>query len=111
MFVNAQISLDEDNLIVSIINKAEKMKFDSIKTPLENDLKNAGFNIKIIVKIDEEKAQELREEIEKEKNKIIPKSSPKKENPFIMGREITNKPTPIIIAFCALSIIYLPPFK
>ena len=95
MFVNAQISLDEDNLIVSIINKAEKMKFDSIKQSLENDLKNAGFNIKIIVKIDEEKAQELREEIEKEKNKIIPKSAPKKENPFIMGREITNKPTPI----------------
>ena len=95
MFVNAQISLDEDNLIVSIINKAEKMKFDSIKQSLENDLKNAGFNIKIIVKIDEEKAQELREEIEKEKNKIIPKSAPKKEKPFIMGREITNKPTPI----------------
>ena len=54
------------------------MKFDSIKPPLENDLKNAGFNIKIIVKIDEEKAQELREEIEKEKNKIIPKSALKK---------------------------------
>lgn len=95
MFVTTSLTLDDDNLLIDLTNKAEEMKFNSIKKQLEKDLKSSGFNIKIITKINEEKAEELREEIEKEKTKIIPKVAPKKENPFIMGREITNKTTPI----------------
>ena len=88
MFLNVQINLDEENLLISLTNKAEEMKFNSIKETLEKDLNNSGFNVNIITKIDEEKAQELMEEIEKEK-KIIPAIKEKKESPFIMGKEIT----------------------
>ena len=95
MFVNIPLNLDDDNLLIELTNKAEEMKFNSIKKPLEKDLNNAGFKIKVITKIDEEKAQELREEIEKEKIKIIPKITEKKESPFIMGKEITDETTPI----------------
>ena len=95
MFVNIPLKLDDDNLLIELTNKAEEMKFNSIKKPLEKDLNNAGFKIKVITKIDEEKAQELREEIEKEKIKIIPKITEKKESPFIMGKEITDETTPI----------------
>ena len=95
MFINIPLKLDEDNLLIELTNKAEEMKFNSIKKVLEKDLNNAGFNIKIITKINEEKAMELREEIEKEKTKVIPKVEVKKESPFIMGKEITEEPTPI----------------
>ncbi len=95
MFVTTSLTLDDDNLLIDLTNKAEEMKFNSIKKQLEKDLKSSGFNIKIITKINEEKAEELREEIEKEKTKIIPKVAPKKESPFIMGKEIKNEPTPI----------------
>ena len=95
MFINIDLALDDDNLLINLTNKAEEMKFNSIKQTLEKDLNKAGFNIKIITKIDEAKAQELREEIEKEKTKLIPKITEKKETPFIMGREITDEPTPI----------------
>ena len=94
MFLNVQINLDEENLLISLTNKAEEMKFNSIKETLEKDLNNSGFNVNIITKIDEEKAQELMEEIEKEK-KIIPAIKEKKESPFIMGKEITDEKTPI----------------
>ena len=94
MFLNVQINLDEENLLISLTNKAEEMKFNSIKETLEKDLNNSGFNVNIITKIDEEKAQELMEEIEKEKN-IIPAIKEKKESPFIMGKEITDEKTPI----------------
>ena len=95
MFVNIPLKLDDDNLLIELTNKAEEMKFNSIKKPLEKDLNNAGFKIKVITKISEEKAEALREEIEKEKTKVIPKVAPKKESPFIMGREITDEATPI----------------
>lgn len=95
MFVNIPLKLDDDNLLIELTNKAEEMKFNSIKKPLEKDLNNAGFKIKVITKINEEKAEALREEIEKEKTKVIPKLAPKKESPFIMGREITDEATPI----------------
>ncbi len=95
MFVNISLKLDDDNLLIELTNKAEEMKFNSIKKPLEKDLNNAGFKIKVITKINEEKAEALREEIEKEKTKVIPKVAPKKESPFIMGREITDEATPI----------------
>ena len=95
MFVNIPLKLDDDNLLIELTNKAEEMKFNSIKKPLEKDLNNAGFKIKVITKINEEKAEALREEIEKEKTKVIPKVAPKKESPFIMGREITDEATPI----------------
>ena len=95
MFVGIPLKIDDDNLLIDLTNKAEEMKFNSIKNPLEKDLQNTGFNIKVITRIDETKAQELREEIEKEKTKVIPKVTEKKESPFIMGREITDEATPI----------------
>ena len=95
IFKNSDIILNENKLILKLANKAEEMKFSSIKKQLEKELNNAGFNIKIETKIDEEKSKALIEEIEKEKTNIIPKIPVKQESPLIMGREITNEPTPI----------------
>lgn len=93
-FISSPISLDENILTVEISNKAEEMKFNSIKAHLQKALITSGFNIKITTKINEQEAQEIREEIEKEKLTVIPKTV-LKENPNIMGREIKNEITPI----------------
>lgn len=95
MFIDNELKIEEDNLVIELANKAEEMKFNSIKKELEKRLNMAGFNTKIIVKINEEKAQALMEEIEKEKKKVIPKEVVIKESPFIMGKEITSDITPI----------------
>ena len=94
IFVNSPLKLQEQNLIVEISNKAEEMKFNSIKEDLEKKLTNSGFNIKIKTAINEENNKEIQEEIEKAKKTEIPKT-PKKENPIIMGSEIKSKISPI----------------
>ncbi len=93
LFKTSVILLDGNNLVVSLANKAEEMKFNSIKKELEKDLNYAGFDIKIVIKIDEAKSLDLIKQIEKEKQIKIPEV--KKESPFIMGGEITDEATPI----------------
>ena len=70
-FIDSKLILEENILYIEIINKAEEMKLESIIKQLEKDLNNSGFQIKIQTKINEEKAEEIREEIEK--TKVIPK--------------------------------------
>lgn len=94
MFVNSNLVLEGDELILEVANKAEEMKFLSIKEELEKKLKYAGFDINIKLVIDEEKAKEIRAEIENAKTAEIP-VIPKKENPIIMGGEIKSKITDI----------------
>ncbi|MCI9110884.1 MAG: PolC-type DNA polymerase III [Bacilli bacterium] len=94
MFVNCNLILDDNDLVIEVANKAEEMKFLSIKEELEKKLNYAGFDIKIKLVIDEEKAQEIRNEIENAKTAEIP-VIPKKENPIIMGSEIKSKMTDI----------------
>ncbi len=91
-FTDSNLSLENKKLIIDVANKAEEMKFSSIKEDLEKKLNNAGFDINIETKIDEEKALEIRKEIEKEKTAEIP-VIPKKESPIIMGSEIKSKLT------------------
>ena len=93
-FLESSLILEENKLIIEISNKAEKMKFSSIKSDIENELKNAGFNIKIKTKINEKESKEIREEIQKEINEGLPKIT-KNENPIIMGNEIKTKIIPI----------------
>jgi len=94
MFVNSNLKLEDGELILEVANKAEEMKFLSIKEDLEKKLKYAGFDINIKLVIDEEKAEEIRKEIENAKTAEIP-VIPKKENPIIMGGEIKSKMTDI----------------
>ncbi len=89
-FVDSTLSLEENRLIIEVANTAEEMKFSSIKDDLEIKLNNIGFNINLNTKIDEEKALEIRKEIENEKTAEIP-VIPKAENPIIMGNEIKSK--------------------
>ncbi len=90
IFINSKLSLEQNNLIIEVANTAEQMKFKSIKEELEKKLNNSGFNIKIEILIDEEKAEEIKKEIENAKRKEAPKIK-KKENPIIMGHEIKSK--------------------
>ena len=90
IFINSNLNLDDGFLVIEVANKAEEMKFKSILEDLENKFKSAGFDVEILIKIDEEKAEEIRKEIELEKTSEVPKVE-KKENPVIMGQEIKSK--------------------
>ena len=91
-FIDSEIKLEDDRLIVEITNKAEEMKFSSIQKNLEDKLNKAGFKIKIETDINEEKAQAIRDEIEK--TKVI-KNIKVEESPIIMGDEILDEERPI----------------
>lgn len=91
-FINSNVTLEDDFLNVEVANKAEQMKFGSIKNKLEEKLNTAGFKIKIITNINEEKSEEIRKEIEKTK---IVKQAPIKESPIILGSEIKSEVTNI----------------
>ena len=91
-FIDSKLTLEKDKLIIEISNIAEEMKLNSIKKELESELNKAGFNIIINTKINAEKSEAIKKEIEK--TKIIPKSTPK-ENPIIMGEEIKTEVTQI----------------
>ena len=89
-FKNSGMRLEEKSLILEVANKAEKMKLSSITPELEKNLIASGFDIKIDIKIDEAKAEEIRKEIELQKTAEMPKVE-KKVNPIIMGQEIKGK--------------------
>lgn len=91
-FIQSEIKLENDKLIIEVANKAEEMKFNSIKKTLEDELNKAGINIKIETIINEEKAQAIRDEIQMSKvvTPII-----KEESKVIMGDEILDEPKPI----------------
>lgn len=91
-FVNSEINLESNTLIIEIANKAEEMKIQSIKTKLQKDLNKAGFNVEIKTEINEEKSKEIREEIEK--TKVVPKIV-QKDSPIILGDEILDEPRDI----------------
>lgn len=94
IFLESKIELKNNQFIIEVANKAEEMKFESIKEDIQKKLNDIGFNVEISTKINEEKSLEIIKEIEKEKNIKTPKKV-KKENPYIMGVQITDTPTPI----------------
>ncbi len=91
-FLNSEINLDNGKLKIEIANKAEEMKLSSIQNKLNKDLKNAGFNVEVKPDINEEKAKQIREEIEK--TKVVPKIVAK-ESPIVLGDEILDEPREI----------------
>ena len=90
IFVNSSLFLEDNKLVVKMANKAEEMKFSSIRADLNQKLYDAGFNVEVVTKIDEEKANQIIKEIEEAKKTEIP-AIPKKESPVIMGSEIKSK--------------------
>ena len=72
-FVDSKIDLKDKNLEITILNRAEEMKFNSIKDQLEEKLNDAGFGIQFKLIIDEESRAQVQKEIEMSKTKEIPK--------------------------------------
>ena len=118
-FKDSKLDYNE-NLYISVSNKAEEMKINSIKSDLEKDFSNAGFKFEIKIKIDKMSDLEILNEINKDldvsnieipvveeikeepKKKFIPKNyEPKnksliveEDNPdVIIGRKIEDEIT------------------
>ncbi|MDD2180814.1 MAG: PolC-type DNA polymerase III [Bacilli bacterium] len=95
-FKDATLIYENDILTIEVANKAEEIKLSSIKKQLFEDFKNFGFeNIKIKIKINNEKAQKIKEEIELMINEDIKKVNglvkPNVANKIIIGQEIKGK--------------------
>lgn len=81
------IELIDGILKIEALNKAELLRFESIKEDLEAFLKNAGFNIIINISINEEKRVEIVKQIEEGISKDIPDIK-EEVNKIIYGMEI-----------------------
>jgi DNA polymerase III subunit alpha, Gram-positive type len=86
-----------DNIItIEVANKAEVMKFDSIKEKLLKKMYAMGFkDIDFKLTINHEKNASVKEEITKEIEVKAIKEKTKKANKIILGEEIKSKVTPI----------------
>src|SRR5574344_25531 len=97
MFIGIPIEISNDNLTIEVSNKAEVMKFNSIKDRLIEDLKNIGFIINIEVKENVEASNAIINKIEEEKRKqaelLLAKENEK--NKIVKGREVTTDPRPL----------------
>lgn len=92
MFKECLLTLDGTTLCVEVSNKAEAMKFDSIKDKLIKSFKAIGFdNVVLNVVINTSKSIDIKEEISNDikitKNATIKKAPSK----IIMGEEIKSK--------------------
>ena len=83
MFLDSKLELnDKYNIILS--NKAEVLKFNTIKEKLQKDLNNAGYKCEINVIIDGEEEKKIIEEIKEDlKVEVVeqPKAEVKEEKP------------------------------
>ncbi|HPF82696.1 MAG TPA: PolC-type DNA polymerase III [Bacilli bacterium] len=97
VFVGVPINIKDDTIEIELCNKAEIMKFNTIKDKLIEDLKNIGFAVKINLIINEEASNAIKNKIEEEKRKqaeaLLEKEQEKQR--LIKGREITSDARPI----------------
>lgn len=97
MFVEVPLKIDDNTLKIEVSNKAETMKFNSIKDKLIDDLKNVGFIVKIEVTVNAEAGNAIISKIEEEKRKqvetLLAKENEK--NKIVKGREIPGDSKPI----------------
>ena len=88
-----------DYLYISVSNKAEEMKINSIKKDLEKSFNNAGFKIEIKIKIDKMSDLEILNEINKDldvSNIEVPVIEPPKEEPKKSWTK-NYEPKPLIV--------------
>ena len=89
-FIDSEIHLEDNSLVIEVANKAEAMKFKSIEGKLTDLLIHVGYqDIVITTKINEAKSEEIRKEIELSKTAEMPKIE-KKEPIEIMGSYINK---------------------
>ena len=81
MFKDHNTSYDNKVLTLELANKAEEIKLNGTKNDLEKDFKRAGYELKIKLIINEEKSDEIINEINKELEISIPKEPVVKEQP------------------------------
>ncbi len=89
------VYLEEHKLIIEVSNKAEQLKLTGIERELTKYLVSSGYQIdKISYKIDEEKSKAVLTEIEKLKETVEVKETPKTEE-ILKGKEISGNITRI----------------
>lgn len=95
LFKEAYVDFVDNVINLEVSNKAEAMKFDSIKDKLIKKLKAYGYKeVKINMVINNAKNLAIKEELDLEKTAEI-KMPKKKESKVLMGEEIKSKPTNI----------------
>ena len=101
VFKDASTTYEDNILTVEVANRAEEMKLKSIKEKIVEEFNNFGFQkFDFKIKINEEKAKLIKDEIEKEINEDIKKinglvEKPKVVNNIILGQEINGNIMPI----------------
>ena len=88
-FLDTDTSFDDNTFTIEVANKAEQMKFKSIEDKWKKLLTSIGFeDVKMEVKINEQKEQAIIDEIEKSKQVDV--EAPKKEIIQILGQPINK---------------------
>ena len=97
MFMGVCLTTDSNVLKLELGNKAEVMKFDSIKERLIEDLKNIGFNIEIEVDVNEEASNAILNKIEEEKERAARELKEKEEEKarIVKGYEFDGEAKPL----------------
>ncbi|MEG2322540.1 MAG: PolC-type DNA polymerase III [Bacilli bacterium] len=88
-FIDSEVTVLDNKIVIEVANKAEQMKFKSIEEKLLKLLNNVGYKkLLVTTKIDKDKGLEVRKEIEASKA-LVPKEE-KKEIIEIMGSFINK---------------------
>ncbi len=94
IYKDSVCGVDGCQINLEISNKAEEMKFNSVKSKITKKLKQAGFKDACFnVSIDKNKSNEIKEVINKERNGHKITKRKKVESKIIFGEEIRSKVT------------------
>ncbi len=102
MFMNNEIKIEKNCLTITVSNRAEEIKLQSILSSLEHDLHTVGYPYHIQIDVNLEQEQAIQAEIEKERDHVSPQSvtleAPStKENPKKKyGKENYKRPSLIV---------------
>ncbi len=91
--INNNIFINDDVITIEVISDIEETNVKKVKKDILKDLETIGlYNFNINCKLNEQLKEELKKEIKEQKQDLI---ITKKENPIIMGNEISGKVVPI----------------
>ncbi len=95
IYGNIEYTFNDEILQISVLNKIEDKKINSVKEKIEKLFFDYGFNIKVNTYINENENKLLKEEI-KQETTVKSNTKIKIDNPLLIGNEIkTKRITPI----------------
>ncbi len=102
LLLSYPISIKGEKICIEVSNLAEKMKLDSMKSCLLENMKKAGFSVVFEIQINEQKEKEIQKEIEENLKVEIPalpslKEPVKEEVKNDFKKKFTPKRQPLII--------------